>query len=90
MVVWRAGFDATGIKEQVGYMELQKPTSRSSRALNWFVTVTVMGIWAAVSLKKWEVAPLDYSFVLLIFSCLLGRGFIEFVQAVGPNFLKKD
>lgn len=65
-----------------------KPTSKSSRAINYFLVATILVVWTGLCITKKQFIPFDYSHVAMMAVGLLGRGVIEFVQAVGPSIRK--
>jgi hypothetical protein len=70
-------------------MNEQKPTSKSSRLLNYVISFVVLFVWMIMCFMKKELIDMHLSLVVLIIGAMFGRAGIEFVQTVSPNIMNK-
>jgi hypothetical protein len=68
---------------------MEKPTSQSSKKINYVLVFTILSVWVGACFYKKEFVPFDATHVAMLGVGQLGRGVIELVQSVGPNLGKR-
>lgn len=69
--------------------KIAKPTSKSSRLINYIISFVVLLTWAGLCIAKKDMIEMPITLVVLIIGSMFGRAGIEFVQTVGPNLMRK-